>query len=273
MKIAYRDIFLNLNLLRFDNPQNDLILFLHGFSGASKDWEGIADFIDKKFNLAAIDLIGHGETDSPDDLSYYNINFISGMIEAAIKYFCKDKVILCGYSMGGRAALNFTIHNPNLVEALILESSTAGILNESERRMRFQKDNELAQFILNHSVSEFVDYWMNLDLFDSQKKLDIITIDEIRKAKLKNNPIGLANSLIGFGTGAMPVLLNELKNLKIKTLLITGSLDTKFTEINKLMSELLPFSEHVTIEGTGHNTHLENPKKFCEELNSFLVKL
>lgn len=273
MKIAYRDIFINLSLLRFYNPQNELILFLHGFSGSSNDWKKVTELIDRKFNLAAIDLIGHGETDSPADLSYYDVDFIIGLIESAIQFFRKDKVILCGYSMGGRAALNFAIHKTNLVEALILESSTAGILNESERRMRVQKDNELAQFILNHSVSEFVDYWMNLDLFDSQTTLDKITLDEIRNAKLKNNPVGLANSLIGFGTGAMPVLFNELKNLDKKTLLITGLLDTKFTEINKLMSKLLPFSEHVSIEGSGHNTHLENPIKFCEVLNSFLLKL
>ena len=273
MKIAYRDIFINLNLLRFYNPQDDLIRFLHGFSGNSNDWKRITNLIDGKYNLAAIDLIGHGETSSPADLSYYNIDFISEIIKAGIKYFRKNNIILCGYSMGGRAALNFSIHNPNLVEALILESSTAGILNESERQMRVQKDNELAQFILNHPVSEFVDYWMNLDLFDSQTKLDKITLDEIRNAKLKNNPVGLANSLIGFGTGAMPVLFSELKDLNKKTLLITGSSDTKFSEINKLMSELLPFSQLVSIEGSGHNTHLENPNKFCEVLNSFLMKL
>jgi len=273
MKIRYRDIFVNLNPLRFNHPQNDLILFLHGFSGSSNDWKGTADLIDSNFNLAAIDLIGHGETDSPADLSYYNIDFISDLIEAGIKYFRKDKVILCGYSMGGRAALNFSIHNPNLVKALILESSTAGILNESERRRRVQKDNELAQFILNHSVSEFVEYWMNLDLFNSQKTLNTIIIDEIKNAKLNNNSVGLANSLIGFGTGVMPVLFNELKSFNKKTLLITGSLDSKYTETNKLMSELLPRSKHVIIEGFGHNTHLENPIKFCEVLNPFLLKL
>lgn len=273
MKIAYKDIFINLNPLRFNHPENDLILFLHGFSGDSNDWKGIANSIDSNFNIAAIDLIGHGETDSPDDLYYYGVDFISGLIEAAIKYLRKDKVILCGYSMGGRAALNFAIKNKNLIEALILESSTAGILNENERRMRIQKDNELAQFILNHSISEFVDYWMNLDLFNSQKTLDKIILDEIRNARLKNNPVGLANSLIGFGTGSMPVLFNELKILNRKTLLITGSLDMKFTQINKLMSELLPRSEHISIEGSGHNTHLEKPDKFSEVINSFLLKL
>lgn len=273
MKIAYKDICINLKSLRFENPKNDLILFLHGFSGSSEDWQTTADFINKKFNLAAIDLIGHGETDSPTDLYNYSADFISGMIEAAIQFYQKNNVVLCGYSMGGRAALHFAIHHPNLVKALILESSTAGIVNELERQLRIQKDNELAQFILSHSVSEFVDYWMNLDLFGSQKTIDKLILEEVRKAKMKNNPVGLANSLIGFGTGAMPVLFNELKKLNVKTLLITGSLDYKFVEINNLMTQLLPRSEHFSIEGTGHNTHLENPNKFCALLNTFLLKL
>lgn len=273
MKFAFKDILINLNNLRFEDPQNDLIIFLHGFSGASDDWKRVADFIDVKYNLVAIDLIGHGETDSPTDLSYYTFDFISEVIEAVIKFYHKNNVILCGYSMGGRAALHFAINYSNLVKALILESSTAGILNALERQIRVKKDNELAQFILSHSISEFVDYWMNLALFDSQKKIDKSILEEIRKAKLKNNSAGLANSLIGFGTGAMPVLFDELKKLNIKTLLITGSLDSKFVEINNLMKPLLPCSEHISIEGTGHNTHLENPNKFCELLNSFLLKL
>lgn len=273
MRIAYKDISIKVIPFRFTDPQNELILFLHGFSGSSNDWIKVTELIDSKFNLAAIDLIGHGESSSPTDLSYYKVDSITDIIKTAVQVFQKDKVILCGYSMGGRAALNFAIRNMAIVKALILESSTAGIANENERHLRVKKDYELAQFILNHPVSEFADYWMNLDLFDSQTKLDRITLDEIRNTKLKNNPVGLANSLIGFGTGAMPVLINELKNLNTKTLLITGLLDPKFSEINKLMSELLPFSEHISIEGTGHNTHLENPNKFCEVLNSFLMKL
>lgn len=273
MKIPFEDISITLKSLRFTNTQNDLILFLHGFSGSSKDWEGVSNSIDIKFNLAALDLIGHGESDSPAELFYYDTARILGMIKSAIRFFQKDKIILCGYSMGGRAALSFAVQNPKMVKGLILESSTAGIINLNERKLRIQKDKELAQFILTHSIAEFVDYWMNLELFSSQKNLDKNILDEIRKLKRQNNPTGLANSLVGFGTGAMPPLFNELGNLEIKTLLLTGELDSKFTFINQKMKKQLPSAQHFIIDGAGHNVHLENSKNFCETLNSFLFQL
>lgn len=273
MKIPFKDIFIKIKSIRLNNPHNDLILFIHGFSGSSRDWEVITSFVHHKFNLAAFDLIGHGESDSPSELSYYGADKIVEIIKTVIQYYQKDKVILCGYSMGGRAALSFAIQNSDLVKAMILESSTAGIINENERKLRTQNDNELVQYILTHSIIEFVDYWTNLELFNSQKKLDKEIIDRIRYSKQQNNPIGLVNSLRGFGTGVMPPLFNCLENLKIQTLLITGKLDLKFTHSNQKINKLLPLSHHVIVEGAGHNVHLENPSQFGKVLNSFLIQL
>jgi 2-succinyl-6-hydroxy-2,4-cyclohexadiene-1-carboxylate synthase len=92
----------------------------------------------------------------------------------------------------------------------------------------------------------------------------------VRENKLKNNPVGLANSLKGFSTGKMPPLFEDLKNIKIKTLLISGELDEKFSSISLHMSKLLPLSENVIIRGAGHNTHLEKPEEFVNSVNNFL---
>jgi 2-succinyl-6-hydroxy-2,4-cyclohexadiene-1-carboxylate synthase len=68
----------------------------------------------------------------------------------------------------------------------------------------------------------------------------------------------------------MPPLFDKLISIKTRTLLITGELDTKFTEINSEMVKLLPKAEHKIIENAGHNTHLEEPKRFIEAVKNFL---
>ncbi len=80
----------------------------------------------------------------------------------------------------------------------------------------------------------------------------------------------MANSLKGFSTGKMPNYYNDLKTFLPETLLITGELDSKFTDLNIEMTSLLPNSTHVAIKNAGHNTHLEEPKRFIETVNMFL---
>ena len=87
---------------------------------------------------------------------------------------------------------------------------------------------------------------------------------------MKNNRTGLANSLKGFGTGIMPYLGAELIRLKFPVLQITGGLDGKFTQINQNLRKRFPSTKHKIISTAGHNTHLEEPKKFIEAVNQFL---
>ena len=112
---------------------------------------------------------------------------------------------------------------------------------------------------------------MNKELFDSLKKLHEEKLNKIKNEKRKNKKIGLINSLLGFGTGSMPCLYDELKSLTVSTLLITGEFDRKFTDINKKMVKELPNAKHSIINNAGHNTHIEEPKDFINAVNEFLI--
>ena len=269
MKIKYKNILLNLEKIQRTNS-GKYILFLHGFTGSLKDWIDVTKHIDSGFNIAILDFIGHGESDSPAAESFYSIESIIEQIDLAINNITNDKIILAGYSMGGRAALLYAIQYPQRLLALILESTTPGITSENLRKERIINDNELAKFILDNPIKNFIDYWMNIDLFTSQKSLPKEKLKLIRENKLKNNKVGLANSLKGFGSGKMPPLFGNLKNIRIKTLLISGELDEKFTNINLHMSRLIQSSEFVIIKGAGHNTHIEKEEEFVKEVNNFL---
>jgi 2-succinyl-6-hydroxy-2,4-cyclohexadiene-1-carboxylate synthase len=273
MKIQFENFALNVNEFYSKNNSSINIFLLHGFTGSAEDWNFIIPSLQTKYNLFAIDLIGHGKSDSPTDVYYYSPASISLILNKIILHFNGKKNILLGYSMGGRAALTYASKYPDNLAALILESSTAGISNLKEREERRIIDGKLADTIKCGVLESFVDYWMSLDLFSSQKNLSNNIIDKIRKDKLKNNKTGLANSLLGFGTGSMPPLFNDLKNISIKTLLITGILDPKFSAINSSLVKLFPDAQHVVINNAGHNTHLEQPKIFTDVIIKFLNEL
>ncbi len=249
------------------------ILFLHGFTGSGKDWSFLFSSLDSKYFPIAIDLPGHGKTIVPNNTNHFSTEAYKEIIQLVLDYFEISKVILVGYSMGGRAALSFTSKNSEKVIALILESSTAGIDDKKERSVRIETDRKLADNLLRDGIDSFVDYWMDLPFFRSLKSLDENEYSEVVLKKKQNSTQGLANSLLGFSTGTMPSLWSNLSSFTTPTLLIIGSLDRKYVRINKEMNQLIPNSKLEIMGNCGHNTHLENRKDFVILVNKFLSNL
>jgi len=268
MIIALSDININVTLYPFSGDDN-FVFLLHGFTGSGKDWEPIINNLDKRFNYVTVDLPGHGLSESPADAERYSPDSLTSQLKELITHFTKNKIILIGYSMGGRAALLYSVRNKYNIKGLILEGATAGIKEEKLRKIRRADDENLAAFIEKHTLEEFIDQWMNLDIFKSQKKISR-KLTSIREDKMQNNKIGLANSLKGFSTGAMPPLYDDIKDIHFKTLLITGELDRKYKKLNAEMAELIPYCRHLVIPGAGHNTHVEKPEEFIGAINQFL---
>ncbi len=246
------------------------VLFLHGFTGSSADWEIIFRSIDDEFYPFGIDLIGHGESSTPQEVLYYNHKSVTQQINDVLDYLGINQVILCGYSMGGRAALSFYFACPGRVAGLVLESTNPGIQDETEREKRVQSDSELINRIQSNGIEEFIDFWYSLPLFESLENIPSRYLDELISRRYKNNVAGLCNSLAGFGTGVMPDYWEKLKEINIPVQLITGEIDEKYKALSFRVAEQIRQAELDIIKSAGHNTHLEKPAEFVSLVNSFL---
>lgn len=249
--------------------QSALIL-LHGFTGSSEDWEPFFKIYQDKYSVFAIDLIGHGRTDVPEFLEYYSMDSLVIQLEKIFKQLDLNSAHLLGYSMGGRIALSFAARYPEYVDSLILESATAGIEKPEERKSRQNSDEQIAKFIERNPIEKFVDRWLKHPIFNSLKKLPREKQQLAREMRLDNSPTGLANCLRGFGTGKMPHLWEKLPDISAPVLLISGNLDTKFTDIATRMSKKLPNTQQVTVPEAGHNIHFERSRIFTEITSDFL---
>jgi 2-succinyl-6-hydroxy-2,4-cyclohexadiene-1-carboxylate synthase len=87
---------------------------------------------------------------------------------------------------------------------------------------------------------------------------------------LRNNPIGLAASLRGLGTGAQPEYWSRLSDLKLPTLIITGSLDQKFSDIGLQMASRIPQARLQNVPDAGHTVHLEQPAVYKQLITDFI---
>lgn len=233
-------------------------LALHGFTGSRQSWASFS--IAEKAMIP--NIAGHGDF-IPDDLSAYHIEAEAKRIASMID----EPVTLLGYSMGGRLALTIAVHYPEKVQALVLESATAGLKTNAERQERIQADNALADKIESNGIEWFADYWGALGLWANQSPEQKAALHAQR---LKNSPLGLANSLRGMGTGQMPPLWDALPQLKMPVQLIVGELDSKFLAINQEMAKLIPNVGLVIVRHAGHAVHVEQIENYRLKINEFL---
>jgi 2-succinyl-6-hydroxy-2,4-cyclohexadiene-1-carboxylate synthase len=254
------------------SPQT--LVLLHGFTGSAAGWGHYMDLLaEYGFRIIALDLLGHGKSDAPEDAQRYSIEFCQKDILAALQAsgVHKGQAIILGYSMGGRIAL-YTAFS-GFFRALILESASPGLENPAEREERRTSDEALAASIEREGVPAFIARWECLPLFASQRTLPLECREALHRQRLQNNAMGLAQSLRGVGTGVQPSLYAQLPTLNIPVLLIAGELDTKFTAIAKRMAKALPQSQlHIT-PAAGHAVHIEQPQLFTSLVGDFTLSM
>jgi len=145
------------------------LLLLHGFTGSKATWKPFIPLWSQRYRTIAVDIIGHGESDSPDQITHYTMEAFACTLEILLQNLGIQKTNILGYSMGGRIALYLTVKRPELIRAVLLESASPGLETKEERLNRIQQDEALADFITENGLIAFVNRWESLPLFASQK--------------------------------------------------------------------------------------------------------
>ena len=215
-----------------------------------------------QFEVIAIDIVGHGQSDAPVEVDRYRMNQCTDDLVAMVAALGHERATWLGYSMGARTALQIAVRHPGAVDALIVEGVTAGLDDLAERAARVESDERLADRIDAEGLESFVDFWQSIALWDPQAALPAEQLAALREQRLGSNPVGLANSFRGMGTGAQDPISARLGEVDVPVLLLAGSLDEKFTNIARDLANSLPDAEFVAIEGVGHAAHLEAPEAF-----------
>jgi 2-succinyl-6-hydroxy-2,4-cyclohexadiene-1-carboxylate synthase len=248
------------------------LVLLHGFTGSSESWWPVMDQLAGHRRVIAVDLVGHGRSDAPNDSGRYAFELALDDLAVIAASRGLGRATWLGYSMGGRLALGLAAQYPALVSALILESASPGLADAAERARRRNDDGNLARRIEEDGVEAFVAEWERLPLWDSQQSLPATTRERQRALRLANRAAGLAKSLRGMGHGAQPSLWERLTEIEAPTLLVAGSLDHKFVGIARRMAEAMPDATLAVAPHAGHTVHLESPEYFAERVLTFVSR-
>lgn len=269
MNIRVRGISYSFEIHQQDESLTSLVL-LHGFMGSGRSFEHLIPSLKEFCNPITIDLLGHGETEGAELHYRFSTKEQVADLSKLIGEQLHIPLFLYGYSMGGRLALQLALHHPSLFSGLILESSTFGIEDETERQARQALDAKRSDDLLGN-FSGFLENWKAMPLFRSESadKELLRTAEQIQQS---HNAFWLANSLQGFGTGTMPCVRDQLGEIAIPVQLLVGETDSKFIHLNRQMKKELQDAVLLTVKNAGHRVHLDQPDAVSSQLKSFITK-
>ncbi|NEO87813.1 MAG: alpha/beta hydrolase, partial [Spirulina sp. SIO3F2] len=243
------------------------ILLLHGFDSSLFEYRRLLPKLAPQHEVWAIDLFGFGFTERRPELTY-NPEAIKAHIQAFWQTQIQQPVILVGASMGGAAAIDFTLSHPEAVRQLILIDS-AGIPQRpwTWRLMFPPLDKWATEFLRSPKVREQI----SRKAYADEKW---VTADANCCAALHLDVPDWSLSLMNFTkSGGYGSFAKQLPDLKQPTLLLWGERDAILgTKDANVFTQLLPNAKLVWIPEAGHVPHLEQSARVATEILQFVAQ-
>jgi pimeloyl-ACP methyl ester carboxylesterase len=71
--------------------------------------------------VISIDLLGHGRSDRPSEMSNYSMTFFARQVEALMDQLEIDQAVVGGTSLGANVTLELNYHSPERIRAMMIE--------------------------------------------------------------------------------------------------------------------------------------------------------
>jgi 2-succinyl-6-hydroxy-2,4-cyclohexadiene-1-carboxylate synthase len=227
------------------------LVVLHGFTQTGRLWGRFGDLLSHEHTLVAIDLPGHGGSDSVRADLPATADLVRQAVTSAIG---PEPCDVLGYSLGARVALHVVTGTGLAVRSLVTIGATGGIEDPAVRQRRKQADDATAAALeTSGDVDGFIARWVSGPMF--ARLADAAQAEERRR----NSAAGLASSLRLAGTGSQEPLWDRMRGLAVPLLALAGTDDTRFGAHALRLARSAQHGVATLVPGGGHAVHLAQP--------------
>lgn len=240
------------------------ILLLHGFDSSILEFRRLLPLLAVENESWAVDLLGFGFTDRVAGIPF-SPSAIKTHLYYSWKRLIQEPVILVGASMGGAAAIDFTLTYPEAVKKLVLIDSAGLAAGSVMSKYMFSPLDRLASEFLRHprirnSISRA-----------AYKNRSLASIDAQLCAALHLEMPFWDQALIAFTkSGGYSSFKNKLDQIKQPTLILWGKEDRilRIGDAYKF-KDAIAHSKLIWIQDCGHVPHLEQPQITAQHILDF----
>ncbi|OUL33497.1 2-hydroxy-6-oxohepta-2,4-dienoate hydrolase [Nostoc sp. T09] len=241
------------------------ILLIHGFDSSVLEFRRLLPLLAVENETWAVDLLGFGFTDRTAEIDYSPT-----AIKTHLYYFWKtlinQPVILVGASMGGAAAIDFTLTYPEVVKKLVLIDS-AGLKGGSPiSKLMFPPLDYLAtEFLRSPKVRDRI-------CRAAYKSQQLISSDGVDCGALHLQMPSWSKAVIAFtkSGGYRAFRFKKLSQILQPTLILWGDADKILgTKDAPRFKRAISHSKLIWIQDCGHLPHLEQPQLTAQHILEF----
>lgn len=226
---------------------NDLVLLcLHGWNRNKEEWTYLETKLSGQIQTLAWDLPGFGKEPLISDSC--NIPDYANWVDNKIKKELPGKkIILLGYSFGGRIASYLASRQPKYLNTLILYASPSLYRPTAKIKRKIALYKLLKHIIPPSLLKNFKS--------DDQRNVEHTSLEKIFR------------TIVTFDQ------TNDLKDIKVPTYIINGEKDQSVrVEIAEEMNSIIPKSEIIRVPNATHYLHDENPVLFTGIIKKIILE-
>ena len=193
------------------------VVMLHSSMSNKEQWHKLSSLLTENFQVLAIDLIGYGESEYPEDPDSFSLKDETRRVQSIISQAINEQPFhLIGHSYGGATALRLTYEAELIIKSLsIFEPVAFHLLVKGDPALLQVTDivqnidNQLQQGDLPAATKLFVDFWSGDGTFDDISEEKQVFLERyIRKVALDfqaliNEPLTLQD----YQTITLPVCM------------------------------------------------------------------
>lgn len=247
------------NVACWINPDNfgthkQSLVFIHGSGGNSSAWAFQYASLHKNYNIAAIDLPGHGKSGGHGEQDIFEYVLRLKEILDVLKV---EHPILIGHSLGAAIALGFAVKYPQDLSGVAAVGGgltmpvTPDILDGFRQHPEVVLDL-MCKFSLAKANRPALQDALRKSL--GEASVDVVAGDMLACSKFD--------------------LTGEIQTIKVPVLAICGTEDKMMPPASsEQISAGIIGAKLVLIEGAGHMVMLEKPAEFNEAIHNFAAAL
>ncbi|MEH2252413.1 alpha/beta fold hydrolase [Nostoc sp.] len=241
------------------------ILLLHGFDSSILEFRLLLPLLATQNETWAVDLLGFGFTQRQKEITY-SPTAIKIHLYNFWKTLINRPIILVGASMGGAAAIEFTLTYPQIVESLVLINSLGYTCAPTFSKYLFPPFDFFAVEYLHQRHILALNLGTILASFNPKILL------AIQCAMLHQEMPGWYDAMISYvKTGGYSDLANRIVQVDKPTLILWGEADGMLPpEDAEKFQQSIANSQLIKLKNCGHAPQLEQPQITSQHIFQFL---
>jgi pimeloyl-ACP methyl ester carboxylesterase len=250
------------------------VIFVHEFAGDMRSWELQMRHFGRSYRCISYNARGYPPSDVPAEHTSYSQARAADDIKVVLDAAGADDAHVIGLSMGGFATLHFGFRHQKRARSLCVGGCGYGA--EPEQSDRFKEEAEAtARILLNGSMDAFAEAYGHGPTRVQFENKDPRGFAEFKKMLAEHSALGSANTQLGVQRArpSLYTLVDEMKKLKVPTLIITGDEDWPCLMPGILMKRNIPSSALAVMPNAGHAINLEDPDVYNRIVGDFLASV